>query len=55
MATLGDPLTDVGLLVVYQTLATEGDFVMPHMDPADGFAAAGELVDRYAARVTGAT
>ncbi len=47
MATLGDPLTDVGLLVVYQTLATEGDFVMPHMDPDDGWAAAGELVDRY--------
>jgi aminoglycoside phosphotransferase (APT) family kinase protein len=47
MATLGDPLTDVGLLVVYQTLATEGDFVMPQLDPDDGWPAAGELVDRY--------
>ena len=27
MATLGDPLTDVGLLVVYQTLAADDDFV----------------------------
>jgi aminoglycoside phosphotransferase (APT) family kinase protein len=48
MATLGDPLTDVGLLVVYQTLATEGDFVMPRMDPTGGWPSAGELVDRYA-------
>jgi aminoglycoside phosphotransferase (APT) family kinase protein len=47
MATLGDPLTDIGLLVVYQTLATEGDFVMPHLDPANGWATAGELVDQY--------
>jgi aminoglycoside phosphotransferase (APT) family kinase protein len=52
MATLGDPLTDVGLLIVYQTLAAEGDFVMPHLDPANGWPTAAELVDRYG-RVSG--
>jgi aminoglycoside phosphotransferase (APT) family kinase protein len=49
MATLGDPLTDVGLLVVYQSLAADGDFVMPRMSPDDGFLAPAELVARYAA------
>ncbi|MDT4937924.1 MAG: hypothetical protein QOG80_1595 [Pseudonocardiales bacterium] len=49
MATLGDPLTDVGLLVVYQTLATTSDFVLPRMRPGDGFLSADELVARYAA------
>ena len=49
MATLGDPLTDVGLLVVYQTLAAEDDFIMPRMSPDDGFLTTGELVARYAA------
>ena len=29
MATLGDPLADVGLLVVYQELSNAGGFVMP--------------------------
>ena len=48
MATLGDPLTDVGLLVVYQTLSAEDDGVMPRMSPADGFPTADELVARYA-------
>ncbi len=48
MATLGDPLTDVGLLVVYQTLSAEGgEFVMPRMRPTDGFLTADELVERY--------
>lgn len=50
MATLGDPLTDVGLLVVYQTLAHDSDFVMPRMSAADGFLTATQLVERYAAR-----
>ena len=50
MATLGDPLTDVGLLVVYQTLSADDDGVMPRMSPADGFPTADELVVRYAAR-----
>ena len=49
MATLGDPLTDVGLLVVYQTLSAQGDFVMPHMSPDDGFPSPAELVQRYGA------
>ena len=48
MATLGDPLTDVGLLVVYQTLAARGDFVMPRMDPAEGFLTPAQMVQRYA-------
>jgi aminoglycoside phosphotransferase (APT) family kinase protein len=50
MATIGDPLTDVGLLVVYQTLAGKGDFVMPHLSPQRGFLAPDEFVARYAAR-----
>ncbi|HEY2299222.1 MAG TPA: phosphotransferase family protein [Jatrophihabitans sp.] len=48
MATLGDPLTDVGLLVVYQTLSADDDGVMPRMSPADGFPTADEMVARYA-------
>ena len=47
MATLGDPLTDLGLLVVYQSLAAGDGFVMPRLDPADGFLSAGELVAAY--------
>jgi aminoglycoside phosphotransferase (APT) family kinase protein len=47
MATLGDPLTDVGLLVVYQSLSAEGDFVMPHMSPDDGFPTPMQMVERY--------
>ena len=49
MATLGDPLTDVGLLVVYQTLAAQNALVMPLMSPRDGFLTAEDLVTRYAA------
>lgn len=50
MATLGDPLTDVGLMVVYQGLAAEDDTVMPLMTPADGYLTTDELVSRYVAR-----
>jgi aminoglycoside phosphotransferase (APT) family kinase protein len=51
MATLGDPLTDVGLLVVYQTLAgDESGFVMPHLDPAAGFLTPADLLAAYATR-----
>jgi aminoglycoside phosphotransferase (APT) family kinase protein len=50
MATLGDPLTDVGLLVVYQDLAAQGDTIMPQMPPERGFLTAGQMVSRYAAR-----
>jgi aminoglycoside phosphotransferase (APT) family kinase protein len=48
MATLGDPLTDLGLLVVYQSIAATGDMVMPRMSPADGFLSAHQMVERYA-------
>ncbi|HEV7204686.1 MAG TPA: phosphotransferase family protein, partial [Jatrophihabitans sp.] len=43
-------LTDVGLLVVYQTLSADGDFVMPRMSPSDGFPTATEMVVRYGER-----
>jgi aminoglycoside phosphotransferase (APT) family kinase protein len=47
MATLGDPLTDLGLLVVYQSLSADADFVMPRMSPDHGFLTADEMVARY--------
>jgi aminoglycoside phosphotransferase (APT) family kinase protein len=49
MAALGDPLTDLGLLVVYQTLSTEGD---PILQPTrvPGFPTADEVAARYATR-----
>jgi aminoglycoside phosphotransferase (APT) family kinase protein len=50
MATLGDPLTDVGLLVVYQDLAQQGDTIMPRMRPERGFLSAEQMVGRYTAR-----
>lgn len=49
MATLGDPLTDLGLLVVYHGLAETDDLVMPRLDPARGFLGVDALVARYAA------
>jgi aminoglycoside phosphotransferase (APT) family kinase protein len=48
MATLGDPLTDVGLLVVYQELANAGGFVMPALSVDAGFVTAADMVKRYA-------
>ena len=55
MATLGDPLADVGLLVVYTQLAADGLApTTPRFGPAQGFLSASELVDRYAA-ATGAS
>jgi aminoglycoside phosphotransferase (APT) family kinase protein len=50
MATLGDPLTDLGLLVVYQDLAQQGDTIMPQMLPERGFLTARQMVARYAER-----
>ena len=50
MATLGDPLTDLGLLVVYQDLAQQGDTIMPRMLPERGFLTAAQMVARYAQR-----
>ena len=49
MATIGDPLADVGLLVVYHRLAEQSDLTMPRMRPADGFLSADEMVARYTA------
>jgi aminoglycoside phosphotransferase (APT) family kinase protein len=49
MATIGDPLADVGLLVVYHSLAEQSDLTMPRMRPADGFLSADEMVARYTA------
>ncbi len=49
MATLGDPLTDVGLLVVYQTLGEQGMFGAAPMSADAGFLTADALVARYAA------
>jgi aminoglycoside phosphotransferase (APT) family kinase protein len=50
MATVGDPLSDVGLLVVYHRLAADGAMVMPELRPEAGFLAPDELVTRYRAR-----
>jgi aminoglycoside phosphotransferase (APT) family kinase protein len=49
MATLGDPLTDVGLLYVYHELASRSGAVMAHLTPELGFLSPSELVERYAA------
>ncbi|MGE5831108.1 MAG: phosphotransferase family protein [Micromonosporaceae bacterium] len=49
MATLGDPLADLGLLVVYTELAAEGLApTQPQYGPAEGFLAVADLVQRYA-------
>jgi aminoglycoside phosphotransferase (APT) family kinase protein len=50
MATVGDPLADVGLLVVYHRLAAEGAMVMPRLTPEAGFLPADALVARYGER-----
>ena len=52
MATLGDPLADLGLLCVYWTeLDTMGGGVLPSaVDSGAGFPGQGELVERYARR-----
>jgi aminoglycoside phosphotransferase (APT) family kinase protein len=50
MATLGDPLTDLGLLVVYQDLARQGDTIMPRMRPERGFLTSEQMIARYAER-----
>jgi aminoglycoside phosphotransferase (APT) family kinase protein len=49
MATIGDPLADVGLLVAYTELAAEGlSLAAPPIDAGTGFPAAAELAERYA-------
>ncbi|MFJ9695549.1 phosphotransferase family protein [Kitasatospora sp. NPDC101183] len=48
MSTLGDPLTDVGLLVMYTELAGVGGGIIPFAATAPGFPKADELVAHYA-------
>lgn len=47
MATLGDPLCDLGLMHVYHEMAESSTFTMPIMDAARGFRTAPELDQRY--------
>ena len=49
MSTLGDPLTDLGLLVMYTELARRFDGALPGAALAEGFPTTTELVARYAA------
>lgn len=50
MATLGDPLTDVGLLHVYQSLAgLEGGVAVSDAPKAPGYLRPDEILERYAA------
>jgi aminoglycoside phosphotransferase (APT) family kinase protein len=49
MATLGDPLADLGLMVVYTELADDGLSPTPvRIGPEQGFLSSAELIDRYA-------
>ncbi|MEU2185159.1 phosphotransferase family protein [Streptomyces thermolilacinus] len=50
MSTLGDPLTDLGLLVMYSTPLDIPGGVISTTASAAGHPAAGELAERYAAR-----
>jgi aminoglycoside phosphotransferase (APT) family kinase protein len=50
MATLGDPLTDLGLLYVYHERSSTTDSVMPDFPASQGFLGPDELLQRYAAR-----
>ena len=49
MATIGDPLTDVGLLLVYQQMAQlETGYAVASASTAPGFLSSEELLNRYA-------
>jgi len=48
MATLGDPLTDVGLIIVYQQMDRLGEG--PTASSAPGYPTVAEVLDRYADR-----
>ena len=49
MATLGDPLADLGLFLVYWDLAGQADNALSTaMGPAAGFPPGADLADRYA-------
>jgi len=47
MATLGDPLTDLGLLYVYHERSAETDSVMPNFPAEKGFLDPDAMVERY--------
>ncbi|WP_329562892.1 phosphotransferase family protein [Kitasatospora sp. NBC_01266] len=49
MSTLGDPLTDLGLLAMYTDLAGQFAGVIPGVALAPGFPGGPELIERYAA------
>ncbi|MET8539838.1 phosphotransferase family protein [Kitasatospora sp. NPDC004799] len=48
MSTLGDPLTDIGLLVMYTELAGVGGGIIPSAMTAPGFPGPDEIVAAYA-------
>ncbi|MFF4338900.1 phosphotransferase family protein [Kitasatospora sp. NPDC001540] len=48
MSTVGDPLTDLGLLVMYTELARRFDGLLPGAALAPGFPSSAELVRHYA-------
>jgi aminoglycoside phosphotransferase (APT) family kinase protein len=49
MATIGDPLADVGLLVAYTELAADGmSLTTARLGPDQGFLSATEVAERYA-------
>jgi aminoglycoside phosphotransferase (APT) family kinase protein len=49
MATIGDPLTDVGLLVVYQRMAElDTGYAVADASTAPGFLSDAEMLERYA-------
>jgi aminoglycoside phosphotransferase (APT) family kinase protein len=50
MSTLGDPLTDLGLLVMYGEQHGVPDFPAPTTGGAPGHPSTGEVVERYARR-----
>jgi aminoglycoside phosphotransferase (APT) family kinase protein len=51
MATLGDPLTDIGLLLAYQALAhLDTGYAVADAATAPGFPAAAEITDAYGQR-----
>ncbi|WP_410606122.1 phosphotransferase family protein [Amycolatopsis sp. lyj-109] len=50
MAALGDPLTDLGLLLVYWDPRVAPVLGVRHVPAAAGFPAAGDLAERYARR-----
>ncbi len=50
MATLGDPLTDIALLLTYQRVAQQGATGVSTVSLAPGFLAEDEIIARYATR-----